>query len=70
MEHDPVEQAFPPAAQVVHQLGLLAVGQLQVFPVLARLVQQRVVVGIVVAEDEPALPVGDVPGRDVHVLLA
>ena len=41
----------------------------QVLPVLARLGHQRVVVGVVVAEDEPPLAVGDVPGRDAHALL-
>ena len=41
----------------------------QVFPVLGRLIQQRMVVGIVVAEDEAALAICDVPGRYAHLLL-
>ena len=40
-----------------------------VLPVLARLAQQRVVIRVVVAEDEPPLAVGDVPGRHVHAFL-
>jgi hypothetical protein len=37
--------------------------------VFARLVEQRVVIRVVVAEDEAALAIGDVPVRYVHALL-
>ena len=69
MKDDPVEEPIAPAREVVHQVAFLLLGQLEVLPVLARLVHQRVVVRVVVAEDEPALPVGDVPRRHVHAFL-
>ncbi len=69
MEHDPVEEPVAPAREVVHQLPILLLRQLEVLPVLARLAHQRVMVGVVVAEDEPALAVGHVPRRDVHAFL-
>ena len=69
VKHNPVEHPFAPAAKVLHQLAILRRRQLLVLPVLARLGHQRVMVRVVVAEDEPALAVRHVPGRDVHALL-
>ncbi len=70
VEHDPVEQPLAPARQVLHQLALLLLRQHQVLPVRARLGHERVVVGVVVAEDEAPLPVGHVPRGHPHALAA
>ena len=69
VEHDPVEHPLAAAAEILHELAFLRRRQLEPVPVLARLVEQRVVIRVVVAEDEPPLPVRHVPVRHVHALL-
>jgi hypothetical protein len=69
MEDDPIEEPFTPALQVVHQVVFLRLRQRLLLPVLARLGQQRVVIRVVVAEDETPLAVGDVPCGEMHALL-
>jgi hypothetical protein len=61
--------SFAAAAEVLGELTILRRRQLLVFPVVARLGHQRVMVRVVVAEDEPPFAVRDVPGRDVHAFL-
>jgi hypothetical protein len=69
MEDNPVEDAVAATRQVLQQFALLVGRQRHVFPMLHRLVHQRVMVRIVVTEDESPLAVGDIPRRYVHAFL-
>src|SRR4029453_11762705 len=68
-KHDPIEETVAPAREIVHQVAILLFRQLEVLPMLARFAHQRVMVGVVVAEDESPLSIGHVPRRDVYALL-
>src|SRR5688572_28324748 len=69
MEHDPVEEALAAAREVLHQLPILLRRELGVLPMLARLAHQGVMIGVIVAEDEPTLVVSHVPRRDTDTFL-
>ena len=67
VEPDPVARSGQPAREVVHDLASPGPApRASSSHAACRLGEHRVVVGVVVAEDEAALAVGDVPGHDRH----
>ena len=64
VEVDPILRAVPAAIEIGVDLSFVIVVELHRLPGVRRLVEQRVVIGVIVGEEEAALSVGDVPGRE------